>query len=33
MMAVGFLATLRLKDTREHSLIHAELGDDRLPPA
>jgi MHS family alpha-ketoglutarate permease-like MFS transporter len=33
MMTVGFLATLRLKDTRQHSLIHAELGDERLPPA
>lgn len=25
LMAVGFLATLRLRETREHSLIHAEL--------
>jgi MHS family alpha-ketoglutarate permease-like MFS transporter len=25
LMVVGFLATLRLRETREHSLIHAEL--------
>ncbi|HXW09030.1 MAG TPA: MFS transporter [Steroidobacteraceae bacterium] len=25
LMAVGFVATLRLRETREHSLIHAEL--------
>ena len=30
MMAVGFLATLRLRDTRQHSLIHAELDGERL---
>lgn len=28
LMTVGFLVTLRLRETREHSLIHAELAND-----